>query len=175
MRRARAHCRIESRWNAIRKDGTARSRKASELERYTAPELLAFSLLLQIGRHLRRRFGRSARHLVEDSFKILESRRRNNNRVATPVDILGNAQKTAARIFLQSKNESLAFDLHLVGSQRVLDDTLFWTSPMTMPVSMSVPVRVLMRTVAVGRWTFIRYHTLFPNSFPRWRITPPLY
>jgi hypothetical protein len=48
--------------------------------------------------------------LIEHAAKILQTGRGNNDRVAAPVGILGDAEKPASRILTQIEDEILALD-----------------------------------------------------------------
>src|SRR2546428_8746360 len=72
--------------------------------------------LLAFLRKLRRSFD----HFVQQFLELSQPRRRNDNGVAPPIHVLGNAQKTAAWILLERKDKSLALNLDLVGLPGIL-------------------------------------------------------
>src|SRR5687768_3939346 len=80
--------------------------------------------LFQIAGHFGRGVGGGAGHFVEDALEIFQAGGRDDDGVAAAIDVFGDAQETAARIFLQSENESFAFDLDFVAAQGVFNDTL---------------------------------------------------
>src|SRR5580698_7345354 len=58
-------------------------------------------------------------HLVQKLLEVLEAGRGNNDGVTPSADILRDAEKPPARVFLQGKDKRFAFNLHLVGFKRV--------------------------------------------------------
>jgi hypothetical protein len=95
-------------------------------------------LLLQYqpGRNFSRRLRRNAflrnfvrrfHHVFEELFEILQTGGRDDDGVAPPADVLGDAQEPAARIFLERENEGLALNLNLLALQGVfLNRRLGW-------------------------------------------------
>ena len=59
-------------------------------------------------------------HRLQQLPEIFQSGSRDDNRVAAAADILRYAQKAAAGIFFQGKNEKLAFNLNSIGFNGVL-------------------------------------------------------
>jgi hypothetical protein len=98
----------------------------AEFSRINNVTLMRATELFQIGRHLGRSFRGGAGHFVEDAFEIFQTSCRDDDGVAPAINVFGDPEKTAARIFLQSENESLAFDLNFVAAQRVFNNALFW-------------------------------------------------
>ncbi len=90
-------------------------------------------------------------HFIQQVAEILEARGWDNDRVAPPADILGNSEKTAARIFLQSEDERFPLDLNFLRLNGVLDHLWFWHAT------------VMVRAVPERRWSLVRNHT---NSLP---------
>lgn len=66
--------------------------------------------------------GVSLEHCIEHFLKISKPRCRNNDRVSSPADIFCNAQETTSRIFFESKNKGLSFDLNPLCAQGLLVD-----------------------------------------------------
>ena len=65
-------------------------------------------------------FGGSFHHFFEQLAKILQTRGRNDDGVAPAANVFGDAQKTAAWIFLERENKRLALNLDCVRLERVL-------------------------------------------------------
>ena len=59
-------------------------------------------------------------HRLQQFPEIFQSGSRDDNRVAAAADILRYAQKAAAGIFFQGKDEELALDLNAIGFNGVL-------------------------------------------------------
>src|SRR5208283_1232169 len=57
--------------------------------------------------------GGSLDHFLQNFEEFIQARGRDDDVVTAAVNVLGNAQKTAPRIFLQSKDKGLALDLNL--------------------------------------------------------------
>jgi len=58
-------------------------------------------------------------HLVEDFLELFKARGRDDNVVASPVDVFGDAQESSARILFERKQKRLALNLNLVALQSV--------------------------------------------------------
>jgi hypothetical protein len=65
--------------------------------------------LLGFGRQL----GRGLDHFFQDFAEFLQASRGYDHIVTASIDVLGNAQEAAPRIFLQGENKGLPFDLNL--------------------------------------------------------------
>src|SRR5260221_9710616 len=63
---------------------------------------------------------RSFDHIIEDSFEVFQSWGGDDDGVPASADIFRNAEETAARGFLERKDEGLAFDLDSVGVEGFL-------------------------------------------------------
>ncbi len=99
------------------------------------PNQKEYSNLICFG-SLRRLLGdivRCPEHVVEQLFEIFQSRRRHNDGIATAGNVLRDAQKPAAWIFLERKDKCFALDLNLVGFESVLVDRWFRLSVRTAP------------------------------------------
>ena len=146
----------------MRRDTSAYARGGPRTSR---PTLLRS--LLQVS-HLGRGVHGGSGHVVENAFEIFQAGGGDDDGIAAASDVFGDAQETAARVFFEREQERLAFDLDFVAAESVFDDGLFRTGMSTMAVSvtmaMAVSVRAPVRVAPVWRWTFVRYHTLFPIS-----------
>lgn len=112
---------------------------------------------------LRRSLGGGANHIIEHTAKIFQSCRRNDDRIAPAVNVLGNPQKSAAGIFLEREDESFSLDLDFIAVKCVLDHRrLMARVPRMTPLTLTLPLSV--RPVAVRRWTFVRYHTTLNST-----------
>jgi len=73
-------------------------------------------------------------HIVENLLKIFQPGSRNDNRIAPTTDVLRNAEKTAAWIFLERENEGLSFDLDFICFEGLLSDDRLWANCSRIPV-----------------------------------------
>ena len=71
---------------------------------------------------LNRDFRAGFHHCIDNLFEIFEAGGRNDNVIATTIDIFRDTEEATARIFLQRKYERLAFDLNFFRLERVLLD-----------------------------------------------------
>jgi hypothetical protein len=67
-------------------------------------------------------------HLIEDTPELLEAGGGDDDVVVPAADILRDAQKSAAGIFPEGKNECFALDLDLAGFDRVFLASWPWLS-----------------------------------------------
>ena len=76
---------------------------------------------LFVDRHLGRRLAGGFNHFVYDAAEIFQTSRGDDDGVAATVDIFGDAEKAAPRVFFQSEEKSLSLDLHFITAQGILD------------------------------------------------------
>src|ERR1051326_726030 len=107
--------------------GSGATRRASERESRpgargysnevsTEPIVQERGGLLALGGELRGSFY----HFVQEFLEFSQPWRGNDDGIAPPIHVLGNAQKAAARVFFQREDKRFAFDLNLVGLQGIL-------------------------------------------------------
>ena len=90
-------------------------------------------------------------HFIDHTLEIFQARDGNDDRVAFGSHHLRDAQKPAARIFLERHGDELAFDLQLGG----LDGVFLDEGPGRLLVAGLLVALALIRTVAVRRGTFV--------------------
>ena len=79
------------------------------------PFCLPQTALFGLGRIL----GGGLYHVVEDFLELFEARSRDDNVVASSVDVFGDAQEPSPRILFERKQKRLALNLNLVALQSV--------------------------------------------------------
>jgi hypothetical protein len=103
-------------------------------------------------RVLRRNFFRRPDHFVNEFLELQESGGGDDNGVAPPANILGDAEKSPAGILLEGKNEIFPFNLNFAAFKRVLYNRGPWLSII---FGGTVALRRLIGPPTVGRWSFI--------------------